>query len=63
MQYRLYHIRDTRIVGQPNIIDADDDWEAARKAAGCLDNDDLQIWQAERFVMEFIAARGKELAA
>jgi hypothetical protein len=49
--------------GPTTVIDADDDWEAARKAGDYLDKDDLQVWQADRFVIEFRGKRDKAHAA
>jgi hypothetical protein len=59
MRYRLFHTRDNRIVGPTTVIDADDDWEAARKAGDHHGNNDLQVWQADRFVIEFRVKRYK----
>jgi hypothetical protein len=53
MQYRLYRIKANHVAGPPIEIDADDDWEAARKAGDYLETDDLQVWQDDRFVIEF----------
>jgi hypothetical protein len=53
MQNCLYRIKANHVAGPPIEIDADDDWEAARKAGDYLETDELQIWQAARFVIEF----------
>jgi hypothetical protein len=55
----VFSERDNRIVGPTTVIDADDDWEAARKAGDYHGSDDLQVWQANRFVIECRVKRDK----
>jgi hypothetical protein len=51
VEYRAYQIKDKRIAAPPTMIEAAGDPAAIEQAQQLVDGCDVELWQADRFVI------------